>query len=146
MNQRRDPDRYLALFPALVLCAVAGVHLWRWHHEPLTSWRGGGMGMYADINDERGRYIQIYVLRHGWEPARVSDRLTARVTNTRLNPSNMNVAAFTKYLACNPLFLSQNAGVRRIRLEYWEQRFDAAAYTVRMERRLEVSREPCRVD
>lgn len=146
MKQRRDPDRYLALIPALVLCAVAVTHLWRWHHEPLTSWRGGGMGMYADINDERGRYIVISVLHDTWAPARVSDRLTGRVTNVRLNPSGPNVGGFADYLACSPLFLSQNAGARRIRLEYWEQRFNAAAYTVRMEKRLEVSREPCRVD
>lgn len=145
MDRRRDLDWYLALIPTLVLCAVAAVHLWRWHHEPLSSWRGGGFGMYADINDERGRYLRVYVLGARWQPAQVSEHLTPRITNVRLNPSRSNVAALADYLACNNLFLSQNPGAQRLRLEYWEQRFEAATSTVRLEKRLEVSREPCRV-
>lgn len=145
MTPRRDLDPYLALIPAVVLCTVAVAHLWRWHHEPVSSWRGGGFGMYADINDEAGRYLRVYVLRDDWRPAEMNDRLTTRVTNVRLNPSRSNVTAFADYLACSNLFLSQNAGAERIRLEYWEQKFEANTSTVRMEKRLEVSREPCRV-
>lgn len=146
MNQRRDLDWYLALIPALVLCAVAAAYLWRWHQEPLSSWRGGGFGMYADINDERGRSVRVDVLHGEWQPARMSERLTARITNVRLNPTRANVEAFADYLSCSTVFLSQNPGAKRIQLEYWEQKFDATTYTVRMEKRLEVSREPCPVD
>jgi hypothetical protein len=146
MERQQNIDRYLALLPAVVLFVVAGAHLWRSQSEPITSWRGGGFGMYADINDEKGRYIRAYVLRNDWQSAKIGSRLGGRAARVRVNPSSANVTALAEYFACSELFLSQNAGARQIRLEYWEQKFEAATYTVRLEKRLEVSREPCHLD
>ncbi|WP_293913182.1 hypothetical protein [Deinococcus sp.] len=136
-------DYLLALLPAAVLCVVATAYLWRWQHEPLSSWRGGGFGMYADINDERGQVLRVYVLREGWTQVQLTDRLKARVTQVRLNPSRSAVTAFADYLACNERFLGQHPGVTRLRLEYWEFKFEVATSTMRLVKRLEVSRAPC---
>ncbi|GAQ23856.1 hypothetical protein DEIGR_330114 [Deinococcus grandis] len=83
----------LSAVPALLLVTVASVHVWRWHHEPVSAWRGGGFGMYATVNDQRGRRVSLLALDgHGqWqqiEPPRtlrhVSDALTLHPSRTAL--------------------------------------------------------------
>ena len=146
MKPPRDIDTSLAWLPALVLIVVASAYLWRWQHEPLSSWRGGGMGMYADINDEAGHYLRAYVLRDQWERVQIDDRFVARETQTRLNPSPAAVTALADSLACDAVFRLQYPELRQLRLEYWERTFDKATSQVHLAKRFEVNREPCAVD
>lgn len=143
MTFRKNLDHALAFLPAAILIVVALNHLWHTRTEPLSSWRGGGFGMYADIIDQRGRYIRIYVLQDRWNPAQINERLTARVTRVRTNPSAANIQALANDFACNPLFLDRNKGIRQLRFEYWAMQFDASAYILEMQKQLVVTREPC---
>ncbi len=136
-------ERWLPLLPAAVLVVVAVSHLWRSHDHPLSSWREGGMGMYADINDRKGRVVRIYVQRDQWESAEVSERYEARLNAARLEPTRDNFVALAAFLACDPLFMSQNPSATKVRVDYLEQHFDPATYTVRLERQLKEARAVC---
>jgi hypothetical protein len=144
MEHTDRSDRWLALIPAVVLAFFAVSHLWRSHGYPLSSWREGGMGMYADINDLRGRVLRIYVQRDQWEPAKVSERFDARLNRTRLEPTREKIKALVASLACEPLFLSQNPTASQVRVDYLEQEFDPTTYSVRLKEGLKETHAVCR--
>jgi hypothetical protein len=137
-------DSWLALVPAIVLVGFAAAHLWRSHDRSLSSWREGGMGMYADINDLKGREVRIYVQRERWESAQVGERYEARLNATRLEPTHEKLVALVTFLACDPRFLSQNPTTSHVRVDYLEQQFDPTTYTVRLEEKLKETHAVCR--
>jgi hypothetical protein len=144
MERADHTDRWLALIPAVVLAVFAMSHLWRSQSYPVSSWREGGMGMYSDINDLRGRVMRIYVQREQWEPAKVSERYEARLNRARLEPTREKLIALVAFLSCDRLFLSQNLTASHIRVDYLEQQFDPTTYTVRLKERLKETHAICR--
>jgi hypothetical protein len=144
MHQVDGRDRWLALIPAVVLAVFALLHLWRSQSSPLSSWREGGMGMYADINDLRGRVVRIYVQRNQWELAEVNERFEARLNRVRLEPTREKLDALVVFLACEPSFLFQNPHATHVRVDYLEQQFDPTTYSVRLEERLKETHAVCR--
>lgn len=102
------------------------------------------MGMYSDINDLRGRVIRIYVQRGQWQPAKLIERFDARLNRTRLEPTREKLVTLVAFLACDPLFLSQNPNASHVRVDYLEQQFDPSTYTVRLEEGLKETHAVCR--
>jgi hypothetical protein len=82
-------------------------------------------------------------LRVQWAPIQLGDELKGRSSQVRLNPSILAVTAFADYLACNDRFLRQHPDTTRIRLEYWEFKFEVATSAMRLDKRFEVSRAGC---
>jgi hypothetical protein len=137
-------DRWLALIPAFLLVAFAVSHLWRSQSSPVSSWREGSMGMYSDINDLKGRVVRIYVQRDQWQLAKISERYKTRLNRVRLTPTRENILLLVAFLACEPLFLSENLAIRQVRVDYLEQKFDLTTYTVRLEGGLKETHAACR--
>jgi hypothetical protein len=131
-EQGHHSDNLLALIPAMLLAVLAVSHLWRSQHQPISSWRQGGMGMYADINDLKGRIIRVYVKRDKWESVKVSERYETRLDRTRLEPTQERLVALSAFLACDPLFLSENPNASHVKVAYFEQQFEQTAFTVRL--------------
>jgi hypothetical protein len=144
MERDDRTNRWLALIPAVVLAVFAMSHLWRSQSSPVSAWREGGMGMYSDINDLRGRVLRIYVKSDNWKPATVSERFESRLNRARLEPTREKLVALVASLACEPLLLSENPTATHIRVDYLEQQFDAITYTVRLQERLKETHAVCR--
>jgi hypothetical protein len=144
MEQVDRKDHWLALIPAVVLAIFALSHLWRSQSSPISSWREGSMGMYADIVDLKGQVMWIYVQRDKWELAKLSERFETRLNRTRLEPTREKINALLAFLACEPTFLSENPNASHIRVNYLKQQFDPSTYTVRLEERLKETHAVCR--
>ncbi|MXV19997.1 hypothetical protein [Deinococcus xianganensis] len=138
-------DQLLSAVPALLLVTVASVHVWRWHHEPVSAWRGGGFGMYATVNDQRGRRVSLLALDgHGqWqqiEPPRtlrhVSDALT-------LHPSRTALRAYGEAAACSAELRQAQSDLTALKVDYRELTFDPERFTVTNTLKESVRLDPC---
>ncbi len=144
MKREFSWDTVLSLIPGLVLALVASSQVWRSLHEPLSSWRGGGFGMYADILDERGRKLSVSVFHTDWRPAKLDSDFKTRYANILLNPTHKKIVYLASYLSCDVNFKINNPSFTFLRIEYSELQFESAQYKAFMKNIDGVTVEICR--
>lgn len=124
-------DHVLAAVPALILVAVASVQVWRWHHEPVSAWRGGGFGMYATVNDQRGRRVFLFALDgHQWRKMELPKSLNGLSDTLMLHPSRKDLRAYGQAVACSAELQQTMGRITALKVEYRELTFDPGRFTV----------------
>ncbi len=138
-------DQMLAAVPVLILAAVASAHVWRWHHEQVSAWRGGGFGMYATVNDQRGRRVSLLVLdRSGhWQQVEGPRSLRGVSETLMLHPSRADLRAYGQAAACSPELRQAPRGLIALKVEYRELTFDPERFTVTNTLKESVRLAPC---
>lgn len=56
---------WLAVIPVGILLAVASSQVVLTHAIALTSWKGGGFGMFSTVDSRGARFLRVYLVRKG---------------------------------------------------------------------------------
>jgi hypothetical protein len=146
MPRLRRRDHMLATVPAVILTAVASTHIWRWHHETVSAWRGGGFGMYSTMSDQRGRRVFIFVRdQHGeWQRAEPPQDMRRFNETIMVRASRLNLMTYGRQIACNPEIRYKYPALRGVRVDFREISFDSKLYTITNSLKESIRIEPCR--
>ena len=111
---------FLHLAPALLL-VVAGVQRYLAYAKNLNSWKGGGFGMFASIEDHRNRVLVLYFIdsegREKRMPVHPGQRIYREYT---VLPTERRLKRLVRRL------LRENSEnpAKEVRAEVWEYQFD----------------------
>lgn len=139
-------DHMLATVPAVILTLVASAHVWRWHHETVSAWRGGGFGMYSTMSDQRGRRVFIFVRdQYGdWQRAEAPQAMRRANETIMIRASRRNLINYGDQIACNSEIRFKYPKLKAVRVDFRELSFDDKVYTVTNSLKESVTVESCR--
>lgn len=86
MNRLRNS--FFVFSPAVLLCVIAGVQIYRAKTGALSPWKGGGFGMFSTVDSPAARFVRIYLITdHDEIPLMMPSELSAQAQEVRTIPT-----------------------------------------------------------
>ena len=129
---------FIVWLPVILLVVVAVNQMRLALTGELTSWKGGGFGMFATTDRPGTRYVHVWLIGEGRDrPVPVPAAARRAELSARANPTERNLLRLAQEVAKR--LPSRSAGVRAVRVEYWPRSFHPDSPTLRVRKKREVT-------
>lgn len=92
-------DKALLWFTPLIVLLVLANQFYRVETHGLSTWQGGGFGMFSSVDSINTRFFKIYLQIDGvMVPVKVEDDFSELVTVSRAEPTQENLQQLAMYI------------------------------------------------